>query len=150
MDSTNRRSLAPRERASRLLFPLRSSVLLILLPAYLCGVALVIEAFRQFSDTAPTDVAVRYEQRLAKLRPFLHPHVPVAGYISDSRDHEETFLPQYVLAPTLLIRDISGKPHYLVANFDEPASFARSAAAAGYKIQVAFPDGVILFVREQR
>ena len=138
------------ERASKLLFPLRSSVLLILLPAYLCGIALVIEGLRQSSDSAPTDVAVRYEQRLAKLRPFLHPDVPVAGYVSDRRDHEEVFLPQYVLAPTLLIRDISGKPHYLVANFDEPADFERSAIAMGYRIEAVFPDGVTLFVREPR
>ncbi len=138
------------ERASRLLYPLRPSVLLILLPAYLCGAALVIEGLGHAFDSSPPDVAVRYEQRLEKLRPLLHPNVPVAGYLSDRRDHHEDFLPQYVLAPTLLIRDISGKPHYLVANFDEPASFARSAAAAGYTIQAEFPDGVTLFVREQR
>ncbi len=138
------------ERASKLLFPLRSSVLLILLPAYLCGIALVIEGLRQSSDSAPTDVAVRYEQRLAKLRPLLHPDVPVAGYVSDRQDHHETFLPQYVLAPTVLIRDVNRKPRYLVANFDEPADIERSAAAAGYEIRAAFPDGVILFVREPR
>ncbi len=132
------------------MYPLRPSVLLILLPAYLCGAALVIEGLGHAFDTPLPDVAVRYEQRLEKLRPLLHPNVPVAGYRSDRRDHHETFLPQYVLAPTILIHDISGKPQYLVGDFDEPASFSRSAAAAGYKIQVAFPDGVVLFVREPR
>jgi hypothetical protein len=138
------------ERASRLLYPLRPSVLLILLPAYLCGAALVIEGLGHAFDDSPPDVAVQYEQRLAKLRPQLHPDVRVAGYISDRRDHHENFLPQYVLAPTLLIRDINSKPQYLVANFDDPTSFTRSAEVAGYEIQTAFPDGVILFVREQR
>ncbi len=138
------------ERESRLLFPLRASVLLILLPAYFCGVALAIEAFRETFDHSTPDVAVRYEQRLGKLRPLLHPDAPVAGYVSDRQDHHETFLPQYVLAPTVLIRDVSRKPQYLVANFDEPADIERSAAAAGYEIRAAFPDGVILFVREPR
>ena len=138
------------ERASRLLFPLRPAVLLILLPAYLCGAALVIKGLRETFDTSEPDVAVRYEQRLARLRPLLHPDIPVAGYISDSREHHDDFLPQYVLAPTLLIRNISRKPEYLVANFDDPAHIERAAAAAGYEIQTAFPGGVTLFVRTQR
>ncbi len=138
------------ERVSKLVFPLRPSVLLILLPAYLCGTALVIEGFRQTFDTSPPDVAVQYEQRLAKLRPLLHPNAPVAGYTSDRREHHEDFLPQYVLAPTVLVRDIRRKPRYLVANFDEPADIKKTAAATGYEIQTEFPDGVILFVRTQR
>ena len=138
------------ERASRLLSPLRPSVLWILLPAYLCGAALVIEGFRQRLDTSTPDVAVRYEQRLAKLRPFLYPDVPIAGYLSDRQVHEEVFPPQYVLAPTLLIRDIANKPAYLVADFDDPTEFERTAKANGYKIETVFPDGVILFVREPR
>ena len=138
------------ERASRLLSPLRPSVLLILVPAYLCGAALVIEGIRRTADTSTPDVAVRYEQRLAKLRPHLYPDVPVAGYVSDRQVHEEVFLPQYVLAPTLLIRDVSNKPAYLVANFDDPADIERSATKNGYEIEAAFPDGVILFVREPR
>jgi hypothetical protein len=139
------------KRASKLLVsPLRPRVLLILLPAYLCGAALIVEGLRETSGTLEPDVAVRYEQRLAKLRPLLHPNIPVAGYISDRRDHEEDFLPQYVLAPTLLIRDVRRRPQYLVANFDDPANIEKSAAAAGYEIQAEFPDGVILFVRKPR
>jgi hypothetical protein len=138
------------ERESKLLFPLRTSVLLILLPAYFCGATLVIDALRETFEPSAPDVAVRYEQRLGKLRPLLGPNVPAAGYVSDRQVHEEDFLPQYVLAPTILIRDISRKPKYLVANFDEPVGIKRSAAAAGYEIRNAFPDGVILFVREPR
>ncbi len=93
---------------------------------------------------------MQYEQRLAKLRPLLHPNAPVAGYTSDRREHHEDFLPQYVLAPTVLVRDIRRKPRYLVANFDEPADIKKTAAATGYEIQTEFPDGVILFVRTQR
>ena len=59
------------ERASRLLYPLRPSVLLILLPAYLCGAALVIEAMGDGTGSIMLDGKMQDDATVKQCRVML-------------------------------------------------------------------------------
>lgn len=89
------------------------------------------------------DKVTYYEERLAPVKPFLTDHGQV-GYLSDSeKELEEFLLTQYVLAPTIVVKNTTCC-RLVVGNFFDSGYLEHTTERHLRPIHT-FPDNVVLF-----